>query len=605
MTFAAPWMLWSLAALAPLLGLYLLKVRPRRREVTAYFLWAKVFQENRASSLWSRLRDIWSLLVMAIAFALIALALAQPRLGDTSSEDLLIVIDNSASMQADDGGTSRLELAKRRAADLARALDGKQRAAVATAASQLRYLSHLTDNPRELLAAIEQVEPTNERFNLACLPAAPLASPNEEDDTETEEPSDDEAHAAPDQPRSRTLLVSDGAFGKAELATHVELLKVGSPADNAGIVAADAALASGSAGQLSLFVQVASSAEEPTERDLVVSYGEDLSQIVKVVPLTIEPGANRAQVFTIENAQPGPWLVELDGDDALAADNRAYLVARRPEPVRVSVAAENRFFFERSVAAFSNTELLQLVDSNEQIVLCEGLAADAERVIVFHPQGESPWWSELGEELDALAPEVLIEEHPIIRHLDATTIRFTGARRLAAPAGSQTLVAADDGTPLVYVARNAGRSAVVVNLDPQAAEFFFSAWFPVLVHSAATHLADRGETPLASYAPGMSAKLPGESPESLAAPDKTTIAVSGDRFDQFQQLGFYGSREEGAPALLSSSLLAKDETLLDNASATETSQPIASGRPLAYWLTLLAIGLLTGESLLYHRRKVG
>ena len=66
MTFLQPAMLWSLLVLLPLAAIYFLKVRPRRKPTTAFFLWEKIFQEKRASSLFQRLRDAWSLLLMLL-----------------------------------------------------------------------------------------------------------------------------------------------------------------------------------------------------------------------------------------------------------------------------------------------------------------------------------------------------------------------------------------------------------------------------------------------------------------------------------------------------------------------------------------------------------
>ncbi len=49
MSLLAPAFLWTLAALAPLAAIYFLKVRPRKKPVTAFFLWQKIFTEKKAS----------------------------------------------------------------------------------------------------------------------------------------------------------------------------------------------------------------------------------------------------------------------------------------------------------------------------------------------------------------------------------------------------------------------------------------------------------------------------------------------------------------------------------------------------------------------------
>ena len=56
---------------------------------------------------------------------------------------------------------------------------------------------------------------------------------------------------------------------------------------------------------------------------------------------------------------------------------------------------------------------------------------------------------------------------------------------------------------------------------------------------------------------------------------------------------------------LAVSVLASEESLLDNQSSTSSDKPLSRGRAPGYLLSVLAIVILTAESLLYHRRKVG
>ena len=626
MTFAAPFMLWSLLALVPLVAVYFLKVRPRKKPTTAFFLWEKIFTERQSNRLWHRLRSLWSLLIMAAAFAAIAMALAQPRWSDARRQDLLILIDNSASMQTQDSGGTRLELAKQEACDLARALDGVQRAAVATVADRLRYQSHLTDNPRELLAAIDQIEPSFEAFRVEALPheqsadeesAATSAEPIEQQDQSTS-PEDPAEKDWSDQ--RRVLLVSDGVLGGAEPPAGVELLSVGQQQSNWGIVAADLEFLPGSTDRMSFYYQVASTADEAQDVDLILNYEESAGEqrIAKVIPLVIEPGVNPPQVLSVEGAQPGRWIAELDFEtsgaaDALAADNRASLVARRPPPIAMAVAASDRFFFENSVQAFAGgASALKLVadPAAAQVVLAKGAAA-APRVIAFQPSGESPWWNELGEPIEVGAVKLLQPDHPVVRHIDPLAISFLGARRLTPPAGSQVIAEADDGTPLIYVAKRAGEGAVVVNLDPVAAEFYFSAWFPVMVHSAARHLAGREDTLLAAYRPGDSVKLATTSETyrgKLQPPTGEPTELTESRIRRLAEPGFYEVKtddESQTKHTLACSLLSEGESLVNADRDMPPPAALASGGPPGGWFIVLALLAVTAESVLYHLRKVG
>lgn len=630
MTFAAPAMLWSLLALAPLVAVYFLKVRPTRRPTTAYFLWEKIFTERRSNRLWRRLRSLWSLVIMALAFAAIALALAEPRWSDATRPDLLILVDNSASMQTQESGGTRLELAKEKARSLARALDGVQRAAVATVADRLRYQSHLTDNPRELIAAIDRIEPTYETFRMGALPTGePGGEPSGDNEKTTKETKDTKDERQDSPLRRRMLLVTDGVLADEELPEEVELIVVGEEQSNVGLVAVDLQFIPGAADRMSLYFQVASSWDEAVEVDLLLSRVDDGGddggdeRLAKVIPLTVAPGVNQPQTISVDGAEPGRWIAQLDGDaladDALAADNRAHVVARRPPPIAMAVESDDRFFFEQSVQAFSaGSAALRLVENSgdAEVVLAKG-AAVADHAIIFQPRGKSPWWEgAVGEgaddEIEVGAVKVLIDDHPLVAHLDPLSISFLGARQLTPPAGSQVLLESAEGAPLLYTASRAGKSAVVVNLDPVAAEFYFSAWFPVLVHASAKHLAGRDEPLLAVYEPGAAVALPadegeysGEFSGEMQSPAGATSQLVAPRIGRLGATGFYEVTGGDERWTIACSLLATEESLVNADRDAPPPAALASGSPPAAWLVVLALLAATAESLLYHRRKVG
>ena len=130
MTFGFPAFFWAALALLPLAAVYFIKIRPRRQPVNAFFLWQQVFQQKASNSLFQRMRNLLSLLIVALAFLAAVLALTKPRIGDGKAPDLLIVIDRSVSMNGMDDGKSRLARAKELAGSWITALGGSQRAAI-------------------------------------------------------------------------------------------------------------------------------------------------------------------------------------------------------------------------------------------------------------------------------------------------------------------------------------------------------------------------------------------------------------------------------------------------------------------------------------------
>ena len=187
MSFANPVFLWALLSLIPLAAIYLLKVRPVRKPTTAWFLWEDILKQRKATSLFQRLRDLFSLLMMMAAFSAIVVAMARPNFSGDKQRDLILLIDNSASMATDHDGQTRLDSAKTAASEIIQGLNGSQRCSIGTLSNQLQFLSNLSDNPKELLLGVEKVDPTSLVGNIDLL--TPLLEQDKAaDKTETESP---------------------------------------------------------------------------------------------------------------------------------------------------------------------------------------------------------------------------------------------------------------------------------------------------------------------------------------------------------------------------------------------------------------------------------
>ena len=607
MSFANPAFLWALLSLIPLAAIYLLKVRPVRKPTTAWFLWEDILKQKKATSLFERLRDLFSLLLMAAAFAAIVLAMARPSFSTDKQRDLILLIDNSASMSAADNGTTRLQQAKTTAKEIVQGLGGSQRCSIGSVSDSLQFLANLSDNPRELLLGIEKIEPSSLAGNPRLL-AQLLNNKTDAVKEETNESSDDS--------NPRIILISDGCFD-APIPDGIELLKVDGGSGNIGIVACDMRYLPGGTNRLGVFFQVASSFSKTVEAEMTLGF-ESPDDLTKFVPLTVKPGLNPPEIFELEEAPAGKWYVQLDvaPRDELALDDSVclYLPPRRPIPIAID--AEDRYFYENCVQAFSQQDgLLELQaepDDQTQLLIGAGQFTTPENyagdLLIFGPQGESPFWTDVGDEIQVLDPQAIDAEHPAIRHIDATVLNYVGARDLSLPAGAEVLVQAESGTPLIWRATSSGNSALVFNFDPLASDFYFSAWFPVVVYSSATHLAGRTSQRPATWRTGEFLTLEGASTgesSTLKLPDGTTTKVSGESYGPLQQTGFYEIENAKGQWFAACNLLSPSESMTENGKVESTAEPINRGSSLSAWLTLLAMAALAIEAVLYHRRKVG
>jgi hypothetical protein len=591
MSFLSPVWLWSLLALLPLTAIYLLKVRPQRKKTNAYFLWEKVFEERRTSALFQRLRDIFSLILMLLAFVAVCVALARPRLTSEEDKDLLIVIDTSASMQAVAGRGKRIRLAKDQAKDMIRAMNGDRRAAIATLDDQLRFRTHLTNNPKVLLDSISKISASD-------LPLSPQAARGLLGFT------------SQGIKEHRVIFLTDGSANLPTLDDDIEIRTVGEAGENLGIIAADMQWIPGKAESANFYVRIENSFDKPVEAELELRHALT-GAIGKLVAVKLAKRESYNSVFELSHAEAGPWVASLtlnNGEkDALELDDMVTLGLNERQPIHVAIHVENPWFFQNCVQAFSRSGgLLRLKNEGAMLTLSEkNIENDTPFSIVFKPQGESLWWSDYGDELSGVVPKVLYPDHPLTRHLDLNGIHFSGAHKLSAPKGSVVFIEAQDGTPLLYKISHKGKTAVVINMDPSLNDFFLSPWFPVIVHSASLHLVGRESKLAAVYSTGDIFTIPGaQSDAEIKFPDGKIESHPCGSEIHLLKAGTYFCSSENNSWTFGAALLSSVDSQLHTIKVDSESE-LATGWPTSLWLLVVAIVVLIVESILYHRRKVG
>jgi hypothetical protein len=577
MTFTSPAFLWILSALAPLVAIYFLKIRPRRLKVNAFFLWNRIFEERRASSLFQRLRDLISLLLLALVIAAIALAAAGPRFDKDDPRDLLIVMDVSPSMRAKvDGREGMPDRKGPRPRNCPRA----QRHAPRGARHGFRRAA-VSLSSEHRAQGFARCDGAGGGFRRPVTLAA-IRSLN--------------AFAEKSGGKHRVLLLTDGHGGWDGLDPGIEVIRLGGNAPNAGIVAADLTWSETGGRNARFYYRIASNYQKE-------SYGElelrgDGGGLARLVPVVLRPGEETSATLDVEDAYPGRWSAVLKIDDALATDNEVSLGLAERRPIGVRIDARDAYFFGRCVEAFAQTGgMLERVESGGEFAIAQGIVPEDRKVLVFAPEGESPFWKTVGEPVEVLAVESKVKDHPVVRSLDLEAMRFEGAREIEPADGSMVLAVSESGVPLIWRSQAEGRDAVVVNLDPAGGDFFLSPWFPALVHGAAWFLADRAPSLLAVYPTGSRLETAGEFTDPRDARSRDDLRV--------ERRGFYQMERTGIVTPFGGALLDAHESLLNGSGPAGNAEPVAQGLPPAFWLIILAIVVLVAESLLYHRRKAG
>lgn len=582
---------WLSLAL-PLILIYLLKIKPTRKLTTAMFLWDEVLQEKKSSALFKRLRDLLSLLLLLMTLLLVVLAMSEPVMTSDQSKDFMIILDSSASMQTVHGHETRFELAKEEAESILEAMSVDRKVILASASNQIRTIVNRTANLKLLLEGLKRMQPTIHSLEPQHL--TDLLSQKEFTD------------------QFRIIFITDSSTPGFKHADRMEIIHVGQNVDNTGIIAFDVRHFPGKHQQMAVFFKCTSTKKQAFEVDLVLSHEKE-DNVVKVFPVTITPNQVVSELYDVNQAPNGRWLLSIDGPgDANPLDDKAFAILPPLIPVRTMVQGEQSYFFTRVVQAFSDYEnSLQLVDRDADLMITNGPVKNmdmAKHFIIFNPKKSSPFWKSVGKEIESTHTILKQEGHPILKFIDTESISFKGAKEIKCPSKALILLENQDGIPLIYTLKFSTHQICVINMDPQVSDFFLNAYFPILVYSIAHHQMGFELDASPSHPPGSVIQKKGLGAQlevNLLLPNGTLETHHSDHIGPFNQLGFYQIQKDKLKEDVACSVIGQNETLLNAPSAKTTLGPIEKGISPTNLLILIALFILLAESILYHKRKVG
>ncbi len=369
MIFANPMAFWALLFLIPLILLYFLKVRPAKKVTTTLFLWDQIFEEKKQNGFLKNFRELLSLLLLLMSFLAAILALAEPSFSrNENKQNLVLIIDSSASMNAVDDGTKRIELAKNNAQKIVNNLNSTQQVIIASINSDLAIVTNATSNKRELTKGIESVVASQFPLNLPALQALATNSSGINN--------------------SRIIFISDGSAAGVEKLQEVELFKVGEELENIGLTSCDISRSLTSLGTCNLFYQLTSTFPNELEVDLIIANGSQ-DNIVKVIPTQVKSGVNEPVIFNVPVMDSDKWFISVDKKDALEVDNFAYLLLPKQQPFRLKLFGSDAFL-GFCVEAFERSgNLMQAVTENPEVNFCIGSPDKSTTAkVIWAPRGD-------------------------------------------------------------------------------------------------------------------------------------------------------------------------------------------------------------------------
>jgi hypothetical protein len=612
---------------AMVVAFYLLKLR--RRSVATPFspLWQRILRDKEATSLFSKLKRILSLLVqLALLFLLIA-AMGDPRVAASfvKGRNLVVLVDASASMQATDVSPNRLGVAKEEVKSMIRGLGGADRMLVAQMDAVVTPMGPMSGDTSELERDLDQVKATDTR---ADFPRALRFA------TDVLRGADS----------AEIVVVSDGDLGEATDASgsvhlgdvKLSYVKVGKGSRNVGVTAFSVRRYPLDKSRYEAMLEVTNTGDSAEDIELTLM-GD--GQPVDITKLRLKPGERLPRFYP--NLSGASRTLEanlrmLDGSkDDLPADDHAFALLPERRRAKVLVVSAGNTYLE---AALLLDEYLDVTEVTPEAyarrspagaggfdtVIFDG-ATPAElpraNAIYLDPRGPGSPVKVL-EELKQPGFDHVDRKHPIVRFTALDNVNIARGHKLA-PEASDKVVGASDQGPLLIAGTRDGFKFVALGFDVRASDLPLRVAWPLLLLDTINWFTDEDATYLSSFRTGDVWRIPvggGGSIATLKEPGGPTVQVpvhEGRAVFLGERAGFYelsGGGPPGTPASVTSfaaNLLDATESHIAPASVLEvdgkTAGPVEgfhAGVRREMWIYLLiAAVLLTAiEWATYHRR---
>ena len=512
--------LYAGAIAVPLfLLLYFLKLKRQEKVVPCTLLWKRAVQDLQVNAPFQRLRRNILLLIQFLALLAVLAALAGPILSLQSlkTERYVLLIDNSASMNATDVEPSRLEHAKEQAAIFVSSLtEGSffsikrqpPQVMVITINDSAKVVCNFTSNKEQLTNAIEQIKPGDGGTHLGqglSLARAYCQTPDPETNNRTAEQA------------AKLLLFSDGGIrdiqnlkvAENEMVYHV----IGTSSDNVAITSMKARRSFENAEQVNVFAMLTNYNDAVVDTELELSINGDLKTVKSVTipgktidPVTKEEKNGQISIdFDISSLEDGVIQLQQTRKDSLPVDDIAWAVLSAPRDIKaLLVTSGNRVLesalkacrqvklFQCSPQEFSqlNTETMGLTRPYDIIILDQhnGNAVPKGCYLTF---GKPP--AGIGIEPPAEDKNQIIVDyrakHPVLNYVNMDNLFVGTYYKMNLPRDAEVL-AEFDQTPAIGLIQKSNSTFILVGFDVMESNWPFEPGFVMFIYNSIAFLAE-------------------------------------------------------------------------------------------------------------------
>ncbi len=604
-----PVALWFLLLIPPVILLYFLRLRRKERTVSSTMLWEHVVHDLQANVPFQKLRRNLLLLLQIIILIVLVGVLVRPflKLAGLTGDNLVLVMDASASMQSTDEGGSRLRAAQSAANKMIDDLSRRDQAMVIEAGARTRVRSGFSADKRQLKAAVNAIRAGDVRTNLRDALVLALSLSRGRKDI-------------------HIYLFSDGAFDPLEDLqlgnAQVHFVKLGKRCDNAGLTALDVRKTFTEKAGYEVFAGISNFSGQLKSCNLEL-YRD--GALFDVRPVTIPAQGSTGVAVSDLPFEQGLIEARLDLKDDLKADNAAFAYLAEQRDLHVLLIGRQNFFLEKVLNADPKVHLTKGTLGNYgantgyDVIVFDGRAPDQLYPGSYFLINCAAPGGPVRVVGDAQDPTVLDWEHnhPITKYANFGEVAIAECLQVELEPWAKALVRAET-TPLVVLGEKRNLRVIFLGFDLQHSNLPLRAAFPIFMANSLGWLArDVGRQVNVATRTGQAVPLDVQEETSaveVQTPDRRTVKVPTHEgqalFDETDLAGPYKVTQGEHVSYFVANLLDRRESNtmprerleLGRREIAATGSSGQTNREIWRWLALLALGVLCAEWFVYHRR---
>lgn len=597
MRLFAPWALWFLGAIPLIIMMYILKQKFEEREISSVYLWQQVLKDIEVNTPWQKLKKNLLLLLQLLAAFLLIFALADPFVNLRGSDyaNLIIVIDNTGSMNATYDQSTRLEKAKDLAETLVKNSATGTQITLISAGSHPKVELNNTIDKLEAINKIKAIKTSNSSGNINDAISMVKAMSKQ-------------------ALTYKAVFYTDSGVNLEGL--NGEVVGVAKPVDN---VSLDMLTHTAKDDKLKVLIRTTNHGNTDVIREITV-YGND--KVLDIKNVELKAGETISVLSEADNIDISYLYAELSEGDGLISDNTVFDVVKPSQLQKVLLISQSNLFIEKAFNVIDHVELYKSNPGDEiqgeyDLYIYDGVLPTSlpkkGSIMLISPPSDSEIAKVNGEIEGGTVNAV---QHNLTKYLEGTSFAVSKLKDIELPYYADKLLEIDDNVA-AFVGQIRERKTAVIAFDLHNSDFVLTPEYPIFMHNIAGYLINISSEEKSVYKSGE-AVIVNPMPDAKSAYIESAADKRYDvelkypilPFENTEEIGVYklvqklenGDLESMFAVNFPSDTESNTREQQDSQNAEiENGKAFITGRRIAAWLIVLVLLIAAVEWVVYIR----